>query len=320
LSAHKQNIPTSLLREVGGSSPQPEATTAELHLRSYTARHAASRSARRSVRNRWTAGLVALAAVGAIAAVSATTPWAGGSGLADAARGGQASPSGLTASAHDGGQASTTSSSSVQKVGQPAVARVATEGPKAPSAGQSPSRSARPAPKQAASGSSGTASHATATPTQDTSSQPVMFYDSVEPGVLPAGQAAAVYADGPFGTTSASVAGHGNVLWIDVNGSDPSANVLDVEPGDATAAGAAAWVSTKLTANPSATAIIYTFIDEWPSVIDEIDTLPSSMQSHVKYWISDPTGVPHIVQGAAATQWAWGSEYDSDEAEPGFFA
>jgi hypothetical protein len=294
-----------------------EATGSELRARGYAGRHAAARSnTRHSVRNGWAAGVFAVAAIGAIAAVAATTPWAGGNGLADAARGGAASPSSLTASAPGGTQASTTNSTSAQKVGQPAIARIATHGPTAPSAD-------KPSARKTTSGSGGTASHASATPTQSTSSQssePVMFYDSVLPGVLPAGEAAAVYADGPFATTSASVAGHGNVLWIDVNGSDPSANVLDVEPGDASPAEAAAWASTKLTASPNATAIIYTFLADWSSVIDEIDTLPASMQSHVKYWISDPTGVPHIVQGAIATQWAWGSQYDSDEAEPSLFA
>jgi hypothetical protein len=181
----------------------------------------------------------------------------------------------------------------------------------------------QPAPRQAASGSGGTAAQAPANPAQATtsqSSQPVAFFDSVEPAVLPAGQAAAVYADGPFATTSASVAGHGSLLWIDVNGSDPNANVLDVEPGDATPAVAAAWASTKLTANPNSQAIVYTFRAEWPSVIAAINTLPASMQSHVKYWISDPTGFPHILPGTAATQWAWGPQYDSDLAAAGFFA
>ncbi len=137
---------------------------------------------------------------------------------------------------------------------------------------------------------------------------------------MPTGQPIAAYADGPFAASAASVAGHGNVLWIDVNGSDPQANALDVEPGDATAAEAATWASERLTADPSSDAIIYTFINDWAAVIDEIDTLPSSMQSHVKYWIADPTGTPHMVSGASATQWAWGSQYDTDLAEPGFFS
>ncbi len=167
----------------------------------------------------------------------------------------------------------------------------------------------------------------TSTATQDSStrqasssSQPTTIYDSVSPTAIPSGQTVATYADGPYQATSASVADRGNVLWIDTNGSDPSANALDVEPGDATPAQAASWVSAKLTATPSATAIVYTFQSDWSAVQDSINTLPSSMQSHVKYWIADPTGTPHIVPGAAATQWYWGPNYDITMAQPGFFS
>jgi len=49
-----------------------------------------------------------------------------------------------------------------------------------------------------------------------------------------------------------------------------------------------------------------------------IAALPSSMQSHVRWWIADPTGVPHLVPGSSATQWYWGSGYDISTASPGF--
>jgi hypothetical protein len=42
------------------------------------------------------------------------------------------------------------------------------------------------------------------------------------------------------------------------------------------------------------------------------------MQAHVKYWIADPTGTPHILPGAAATQWYWGANYDISTAKAGF--
>ena len=42
------------------------------------------------------------------------------------------------------------------------------------------------------------------------------------------------------------------------------------------------------------------------------------MQHHVKYWIADPTGTPHILPGAEATQWYWGPSYDISTANPGF--
>jgi hypothetical protein len=150
------------------------------------------------------------------------------------------------------------------------------------------------------------------------SSQPYLIYDSTEPSTVPVGQPVATYADGPFAAPSYEVAGHNQVLWIDTNGSDPQASALDVEPGDATPGIAAQWVQQKLTAQPKATAIVYTSLGEWAEVQASIGTLPASMQSHVKYWIANPTGFPHMIPGASATQWYWGSTYDISTAEPGF--
>jgi hypothetical protein len=151
------------------------------------------------------------------------------------------------------------------------------------------------------------------------SGQMQTIYDSVNPTAIPAGQQVATYSDGTYQASSASVAGRGNVLWIDTNGSDTHADALDVEPGDETPAQAAQWVSAKLSASPHSDAIVYTLKNDWPSVRASIDTLPSWMQSQVKYWIADPTGTPHILPGASATQWYWGSEYDISLAQPGFF-
>jgi hypothetical protein len=149
--------------------------------------------------------------------------------------------------------------------------------------------------------------------------QPYTIYDSVNPSAVPAGQRIATYVDGPYAVSSSQVAGHPSVLWIDTNGSNPkAASALDVEPGDATPAGAAQWVQQKLSASPNSTAIVYTMQSEWSQVKGAISTLPSSMQSHVKYWIADPTGTPHMVPGASATQWYWGNSYDISTAQPGF--
>jgi hypothetical protein len=148
--------------------------------------------------------------------------------------------------------------------------------------------------------------------------KPWIFYDSVTPTAIPAGQEVATYADGNYAATPASVAGRTHVLWIDTNGSDPSANALDIEPGDATPVGAAQWVDAKLSADHGATAILYTMISEWQDVKDNVAALPNWMQSHVRYWIADPTGVPHVVPGSNATQWYWGNNYDISTANPGF--
>jgi hypothetical protein len=148
--------------------------------------------------------------------------------------------------------------------------------------------------------------------------RPYHFYDSVTPTAIPAGQIVATYANGSYFASPSAVAGRGQVLWIDTNGGDPQANALDVEPGDATPAGAAAWVQARLTANPNAVAIVYTMISEWQSVKDNVATLPTWMQAKVKYWIADPTGVDHVLPGADATQWYWGKNYDISTANPGF--
>jgi hypothetical protein len=153
---------------------------------------------------------------------------------------------------------------------------------------------------------------------QKADARPYRIYDSVKPETIPLGKAAAVYANGAYAAFPRQVSGHGSVLWIDTNGSDPGANVLDVEPGDATPAGAAQWVKQRLSSKPSSVAIVYTMRSEWQQVKDNVAHLPSWMQSKVRYWIADPTGVDHVVPGASATQWYWGSKYDVTTANPGF--
>jgi hypothetical protein len=164
------------------------------------------------------------------------------------------------------------------------------------------------------------AKHKAARPTGPT--KPYLVYDSVTPGSLPSNQSAAVYADGAYAASASQVssqmAGHHSVLWIDTNGSDANANVLDVEPGDATPAGAATWVQAHLAKQPHSVAIVYTMRSDWSAVQASIGGLPSWEQSHVRYWIADPTGSPHVVPGSSATQWYWGSNYDISTANPNF--
>jgi hypothetical protein len=158
-----------------------------------------------------------------------------------------------------------------------------------------------------------------AAPAPQPAPQPYQIYDSVTPSAIPASsQAVAVYADGNYAASPAQVGHRGLVLWIDTNGSDPNADVLDVEPGDATPTQAATWVAQKLDASPNSVAIVYTMESEWPAVQSAINALPWWMPSHTRYWIADPTGVPHIVPGSQATQWYWGQNYDISTALPNF--
>jgi hypothetical protein len=160
------------------------------------------------------------------------------------------------------------------------------------------------------------AKHKAAQPTGPT--KPYLVYDSVTPGSLPSSQPAAVYADGAYAASASQVSSHHSLLWIDTNGSDPNANALDVEPGDATPASAAQWVQAHLSKQPHSVAIIYTMRSDWSAVQSAVGGLPSWEQSHVRYWIADPTGVPHVVPGSSATQWYWGSSYDISTANPNF--
>lgn len=146
---------------------------------------------------------------------------------------------------------------------------------------------------------------------------PYIFYDSVTPSAIPPHHLVATYATGPYAVSAAQVAGR-QVMWIDTIGSDPRASALDIEPTDATPTGAAIWARAKLTADPHALARLYTNISEWPAVQAAVATLPAQMRSHIRWWIADPTGYPHIVPGADATQWYWGSSYDISSATPRF--
>ena len=147
---------------------------------------------------------------------------------------------------------------------------------------------------------------------------PYLIYDSLVPWKIPSGKKVATYATGAHPVSASAVAGRGPVLWIDTLGTDPKVPVLDVEPGCAPSSIAAGWVSKRLSAQPSGVAIIYTSISQWPTLQADIATLPGRMRSHVRWWIADPTGVPHIVPGSNATQWYWGSGYDISTALPNF--
>jgi hypothetical protein len=149
--------------------------------------------------------------------------------------------------------------------------------------------------------------------------KPWRFYDSLTPNQIPAHKRIATYATGHLAAPASEVAGRGPIMWIDVTGYDYKATALDTEPGDATPQLAADWALHRLQDYPSALAHIYTFKAEWPQVkADVAATVPHKLQDRIRWWIADPTGYPHMVPGAQATQWYWGSGYDISTASPGF--
>ncbi len=187
--------------------------------------------------------------------------------------------------------------------------------PSRPATGGPPAQARHPAvpARHAASSARSTARPAAVT-------QPYLVFDSVLPAVLPSGHVIATYATGPYAVPSADLAGRGPVLWIDVRGTDPAAQVLDVEPGCATPAAAPGWITQRLSASPRALAIMYTSRAEWPLVQAAVAPLPAAMRAQIRWWIADPTGYAHLVPGSDATQWYWGSSYDISTATPRFLA
>jgi hypothetical protein len=176
---------------------------------------------------------------------------------------------------------------------------------------------ARQAPAQHAPAKQAPASHA-APAAPAPAPQPFLVYDSVTPETIPGDPVVATYADGPNPDSPSQVAGFSRVLWIDIDASDPNANALDIEPGCASPSQAAGWVYSRLTAHPHAVAILYTMLSDWSEVQADVSSLPAWMRSHIRWWIADPTGTPHIVPGSQATQWYWGPNYDISTALPGF--
>jgi hypothetical protein len=184
------------------------------------------------------------------------------------------------------------------------------------------SRLARPRPSARASHTAPAAGH-TAVPVRNAAkpaARPYLIYDSLLPAALPSGHVVATYADGPGAVSPGDLAGRGPVLWIDVNATDPAADALDIEPGNATPSAAPGWVSSRLTAYPRSLAIIYASLSEWPAVQAAVATLPAEMRARIRWWIADPTGYAHLVPGSDATQWYWGKTYDISTATPRFLA
>jgi len=178
-------------------------------------------------------------------------------------------------------------------------------------------RPARPAPRPSASPS--TSGQAAARPSASPSaapSKPYEFYDSVEPQTIPGGAIVATYSTGAHPIPASAVTGRKQVMWIDTLATDPSASALDIEPGCATPSQVPGWVSARLKAHPGQVAILYMSLSEWPQVRADVASLPAWMRSRIRWWVADPTGVPHIVPGSDATQWYWGSSYDESMANP----
>ena len=121
------------------------------------------------------------------------------------------------------------------------------------------------------------------------------IFDAVDVPAIPAdAQTILAYIDGGYVTYAAVKARFPNarILTVTTNGKN-RADICDVESGDATPAIAAAGVRAGL----------------YPTVYSALSTrgaLTAALWGLEWNWYAaDPTGVPHIVPGSVATQYAW---------------
>lgn len=151
---------------------------------------------------------------------------------------------------------------------------------------------------------------------------PYALYDSVQPHVLsdiladhPNARVAS-YTTGGYAADPSSIksVAHGQTMWIDTDGTKPRANVLDVEPGNIGPERAGEWVKSHTHLTDDRPAIVYTMKSLWADV--KADVARDAPGYPVRWWVADPTGTPHMVPGAHATQWYWGTAVDISAADP----
>lgn len=81
--------------------------------------------------------------------------------------------------------------------------------------------------------------------------------------------------------------------------SHPDADINDCETGDDTPVQSAAWAHDRVSRGKIAR--IYSNLSTWPELLRLCNDIP------VLWFVANPTGVPHILTGATATQYAWSS-------------
>jgi hypothetical protein len=142
------------------------------------------------------------------------------------------------------------------------------------------------------------------------------MYDGVNPDTVPAGAAIyAGYVDGEWQSYDALVSEYPSALHVSICvTSADSARVLDVETGDATPDEAPAWASRQR-AGGNPYPVVYMDESNWPSVQSAFsDQGVAAPLYWVAAYVSDPTDVPTIPDGAIALQYYDYGGYDASVA------
>jgi hypothetical protein len=152
---------------------------------------------------------------------------------------------------------------------------------------------------------------------------PRVMRDSTAPADIPVAgtDLVAGYLNGSYAWSAAGWArfpdaGH---VTIDVNGTRPDADVLDVEPGDATVAGGVRWLPKALAVSRDYPPVIYCNRSNRTAFVTAARAAGFNINTHYKFWVAtlDGTRTLSDMTGVAAIQWAGagqtGHHYDQSD-------
>ena len=115
----------------------------------------------------------------------------------------------------------------------------------------------------------------------------------------------AAYINGRYATTPAQVRAHAPnalIAWIDVNGSHPEADILDVETGDATVPVAVLWAKTHHHVNPGTyPPIIYCNRSTLTPLFNAMNFAGLHIGADFRLWPATLDGTTHLADMTGVT-------------------
>lgn len=142
------------------------------------------------------------------------------------------------------------------------------------------------------------------------------MYDAVEWSLIPRSAGyLAVYVNGMFAADTGEVSAtfpSARIYLIDVNGTDPGASIKDVETGDITPENVPTAVNARFDAHPDSLCRVYVNLDNWAETkANLLHNVAPEHKAQLRWWVANPTGIPHFVPGSNATQYKFGTDYDT---------
>lgn len=135
------------------------------------------------------------------------------------------------------------------------------------------------------------------------------MYDSIDPATIPTSATmVAGYADGLYANMNGMAARFPGAVRVSIAVAyTTTAQVLDVETGDATPAEAVLWCTQTMASTPNSHLTVYCNTSTWPSVRQAFQ---SAGVTEPQYWVAAYDGDPTIPAGAVAKQYQNTSGWD----------